>query len=218
MGFLKFLKREKKQDFDELDMPPEPPPIDGFEGQQPGSDKDFGDFDKDLNFDFPELDENAEVPEMKFNLDEPEEKMPVQEGNYPDFPQIGSKPMADIPPITAPLMAEQPELQPFEVLEEPAAEEQHLSSPKMSGGLFRHRPVMRERPAGKTIYVKVDSFKAMLGTINMARNSLKASEDALAKLENIKMSKDKSFDKVKISLEDLQKKLIFIDKTLFKGE
>ena len=51
----------------------------------------------------------------------------------------------------------------------------------------------------------------------MTRNDLRKSEEALMKFENIKNAKDKSFDKVKSSLEDLQKKLIFIDKTLFKG-
>ena len=50
------------------------------------------------------------------------------------------------------------------------------------------------------------------------RSDLKKSEEVLNKLEGIKNSKDKSFDKMRASLDDLQKKLIFIDKTLFKGE
>ena len=47
---------------------------------------------------------------------------------------------------------------------------------------------------------------------------LKKSEELIMKLESIKNSKDKSFDKMKSSLEDLQHKLIFIDKTLFEGD
>ena len=73
-------------------------------------------------------------------------------------------------------------------------------------------------PAARTIYVKVDKFKAALGCINIVRSDLRKSEEALAKLENIKQSKDKSFDIAKSYLDDLQKKIIFIDKTLFKGE
>ena len=77
---------------------------------------------------------------------------------------------------------------------------------------------MRERPNVKTIYIRIDNFKATLGSINIVRSDLRKSEEALNKLETLKSSKDRSFDKVKVSIDDLQKKLIFIDKTLFKGE
>ena len=85
----------------------------------------------------------------------------------------------------------------------------------MGRRLFAHE---KRREIPKTIYVRVDNFKATLGSINIVRSDLRKSEEALTKLENIKSSKDKSFDKIKSSLDDLQKKLIFIDKTLFKGD
>ena len=68
------------------------------------------------------------------------------------------------------------------------------------------------------MYVRVDKFKAALQNIGIIRGNLRKSEEAVMKLENIKNAKDRSFDKVKSSLDDLQKKLIFVDKTLFKGE
>ena len=52
----------------------------------------------------------------------------------------------------------------------------------------------------------------------MIRSDLRKSEEALLKLEQMKGAKDRSYDKFKASLDDLQKKLIFIDKTLFKGD
>jgi len=88
--------------------------------------------------------------------------------------------------------------------------------PKRS--LFAHRAPARQRPAARTVYVRVEDFKAMLGTINIIRNDLRKSDEALMKLENIKNSKDKSFDRIKLHLDDLQKKLIFVDKTLFEEE
>ena len=52
----------------------------------------------------------------------------------------------------------------------------------------------------------------------MARGNLRKSEEALAKMESIKSAKDKSFDKIRASLDDLQKKLVYVDKILFKGD
>ena len=72
--------------------------------------------------------------------------------------------------------------------------------------------------ARKEVYVRVDRFKAVLDSISMIRSSARKSDESLIRLESIKNSKDRAFDRVKSSLADLQKKLIFIDKTLFKGD
>src|SRR3989338_8685683 len=68
VGFLKFLKREKKQEVSEdFDLPPEPPPMEGFEGKEHEM-PDFGkisapdDFPK---FDFPENDEFPQINDSK---------------------------------------------------------------------------------------------------------------------------------------------------------
>lgn len=237
MGFLKFLKREKKEDaLEELDLPPEPPPLEGFNENIPEL-PDFPDFGEEKisakeempKFDFPEEEENT--------LDRGKESMP----EFPSFPEMEENPMPPISPITAvpqipvpepSIVAERSESdlgergtmpEPQAPEEYQAPEEEHPLSPeaypKIGRRIFEHeRRVMRERPRAKTIYVKVDNFKAMLGTINIVRSDLRKSDEALTKLESIKNGKDKSFDKVKSSLDDLQKKLIFIDKTLFKGE
>ena len=70
----------------------------------------------------------------------------------------------------------------------------------------------------REVYVRIDSFKAVLDNINMIRSSARKSDESVIRLEGIKNSKDRAFDRVKSSLADLQKKLIFIDKTLFKGD
>ena len=64
----------------------------------------------------------------------------------------------------------------------------------------------------------LDFLKDDIHIIGFDGGNLKKSEEALMKMESIKNAKDKSFDNVKSSLEDLQRKLIFVDKTLFKGE
>ena len=217
VGFLKFLKREKRESLDELDLPPAPPPLNG---DQTGF--------EDLGFDekmpelpeFPEFNEKVseEMPKFEFS----EENMPAPSGEsaMPEFPSFPEEMPAAYPSIPEP----SPQiLQPMQEPEKPSGEEQHEFTPephpKMAGMLFsREKSISRGMPGAKTIYVKVDSFKATLGSINVVRSDLKKAEEALTKLESIKNAKDRSVDKLKSSLDDLQKKLIFVDKTLFKGD
>ena len=211
MGFLKFLKRDKKDSLDELDLPPEPPPLEGFEENMPA---DFPDFNENLSADMPKFDfEKADLGK--------EDNM-----GFPELPEMEEK-EAEIPPFNGisypepmPTMPQMP--QPMQPLPEPEPKDDEMHSdnfPRMERRLFsQEKRMLRERPSAKTIYVRIDKFKATLGSINMVRSDLRKSEEALMKLENIKNSKDRSFDKVKVSLDDLQKKLIFVDKILFKGE
>ena len=217
MGFLKFLKREKKDTLDELDLPPAPPPLQGFEENMPELPDlpDFGDektYGMEMpNLDFPEEEKN--IPDLS-----KEDTMP----EFPSFPEIKERPMPIQPfsvasRIQEPLSMIQPEPEQESVTEEKPVPS--YTYPKMAGRLFsQEKRILRERPSTKTIYVSVDNFKATLGSINMVRGDLRKSEEALMKLESIKNAKDKSFDKMKSLLDDLQRKLIFVDKTLFKGE
>ena len=200
MGFLKFLKRERKGDV-ELDLPPAPPPLEGFEESLPEL-PELPDIEKisapeDFKFDFPEDKEMTDFGR------EDMEYTPV-----PDFPEVPEEAM---PSASMQAAAQEPE-------EEFQQQTESLDiTPKPEKRLFAHEQE-RMLPTRSTIYVRVDKFKATLGSINIVRNDLRKSDGSLTKLETIKSSKDKSFDKVKLSLDDLQKKLIFIDKTLFKGE
>jgi len=228
VSFLKFLKREKKDTLDELDLPPAPPPLEGAE-------PDFGasGFEEKLPElpEFPEFDERISAPrEMpKFDFPEDEKMQDMGKDEMPDFPSFPEMEDAETyaPPVSAPLQPvrvsapqTEPSIPQMQEQEESQEEsEQSSFYPKMSGRLFAHERInLRQRSNVKTIYVKIDNFKATLGSINIVRSDLRKSEEALNKLESIKNAKDRSFDKVRASLDDLQKKLIFIDKTLFKGE
>ena len=225
MGFLKFLKREKKESLDDLDLPPAPPPLDGDQ-------TDFGAYGSEENL--PDLPEMPDFPEEKISAPEefPKFEFPREDDKMPEFPTFpemeekptqihtfSSPPMSE--PAPMPTMPSAP--QPMQEPEQGAREEPRFmpldAYPKMERRLFsQEKRILRERPTAKTIYVRVDRFKATLGSINMVRSDLRKSEEALTKLESIKNSKDISLDKFKASLDDLQKKLIFVDKTLFKGD
>ena len=218
MGFLKFLKREKKKEgFDELDLPPAPPPLEGF--------------DEDLSLpEFPYISgEKISAPKELGQFDFPEEEKQITSlGKYEDFdmedfPKFEEKPeQSQFQAFAAQTPKPLGMTEPVERVEqEPdlAARSIPQIYPKLETNLFdRGKKFVREMPHEKTIYVNVDNFKAMLGTLNIVRSDLKKSEESLTKLENVKNMKDKSFDKVRLSLDDLQKKLIFMDKTLFKGD
>lgn len=211
MGFLKFLKRGKKSDFDELDLPPAPPSLNG---------EDFGADDfKESEHEFPEF---------------PEEKISAPKGGFDfgrEIPQMENEPMPELPemgvqeqpkapvPMPQAIVPVQQALPPKDVAPEQPRFTPLDEYPKMEKKPFsQEKRMLHERPSGKTIYVKVERFKAALGNINIVRSDLRRSEEALSKLESIKASKDRSFDRVTVSLDDLQKKLIFIDKTLFKED
>ena len=219
VGFLKFLKRDKEQDLDSLDLPPQPPKLDGFDDNLP----DVPDFpemgahpDKDFKFDFPE-DKEMDF-EKEFGIDsQRDNKMP----EFPDFPAEEKTPVMPAQmPALAPAKSIMPPQEDDSGEEEEPQQAQSSYEPdyEMPRRLFHHEKRALSRPIRKEVYVRVERFKIGLDGISMIRNSLRKSDEALLKLESIKNAKDRSFDKVKSSLEDLQKKLIFIDKTLFKGE
>ena len=221
MGFLKFLKREKKKDtLEDLDLPPAPPPLEGFEENAP----EFPGFQ-----DFPE-EKVSGTEEAPFGIPENEEQIGLGKEDtmfdFPTFPEIEEKPIRSIssvsttPRITEPMPSiSQPMPEPEQDVREEAEFAPSDVYPKMERRLFsQEKRMLRERPNLKTIYVRVDKFKATLGSISIVRSDLRKSEEALTKLEDIKNAKDKSFEKLKSSLDDLQRKFIFVDKTLFKGE
>ena len=203
MSFLKFLKREKKKEgLDELDLPPAPPPLEGF--------------DEDISMPkIPDIGgkQDEEMPEFSF----PEE----------DFQGIGKEgPMKDFTEFTAtqekqvsiPTIVSSP-IQP-QYADEMPEEQTQIEKPLMKREmpLFSNEKRSFRVPIGNSMYVKVDRFKAALASINVLRNDLRKSEEALIKMENIKGMEEKSMGKIKSSLDDLQKKLVFVDKTLFEGE
>lgn len=225
MGFLKFLKREKREGLDELDLPPAPPPLEGFEENIPlpefpyidpdiGTEKISG-MEEMPKFDFPKRKQRA--PELS-----QKDIMP----DLPPFPEIEEETLNPLTSIRVPPGIPEPATSIQQPISEPGqfSNEGYKFVPSGIYPKIEKRPsiqekiILREMPRGKAIYVRVDKFKATLGSINLVRSDLRKSEEALMKLENLKSAKDRSFDKFKSLLDDLQKKLIFIDKTLFKGE
>lgn len=192
MGFLKFLKKEKRRDdLDELDLPPAPPPLEGF-----NDDSSFPEF-PDLGV------KHEEMPDFNFNEDDFKDL--GKEDVMKEFPRYSlQENPAPMPPMNIP--------QPINEAEEQEPVNQLIPKEKPAFALEKKPSRMS---MGSSLYIKVDRFKIALGSINVVRNDLKKTEDALMKLEEIKSMEEKSMNKIRLSLDDLQKKLAFVDKTLF---
>lgn len=192
MGFLKFLKKEKRRDdLDELDLPPAPPPLEGFH-------------DNSSFLEFPDLGEkHEEMPDFNFNEDDFKDL--GKEDVMKEFPRYSMQENpVPMPPMNIP--------QPINEAEE--QEPANMLMPKEKPAFAPEKKPSR-MAMGTSLYIKVDRFKIALGSINVVRNDLKKTEDALMKLEEIKSMEEKSMNKIRLSLDDLQKKLAFVDKTLF---
>ncbi len=75
--------------------------------------------------------------------------------------------------------------------------------------------VREELEVKKPVFVPANSFRDMLDEINLIRNVLQENEDAVTRMAEFKGDEDKEFNKWQSQLADIQKKLIFADKTLF---
>lgn len=214
MGFFKFLKRDKKRELEELDLPPEPPSVEELGEGMPEL-PEFPDFQEKISA-------PREMPNEMPGFDFTGQKGPSQE-EFPSFPELEK----EIPQMPEDIRLPAQDITMPESV--PAAKENAQETklavpadayPKIERRrLFTHeRKALRERPSGKTMYIRVDRFKATLGSINAVKSDLRKSEETATKLESINSAKGRSSDRAKAQLEDLQRKLIFIDKTLFKGE
>lgn len=230
MGFLKFLKREKKkEDFNELDLPPAPPSFDLLdEGHDlmPGTEDTKMKVDEKQKFDLPAEQDFDFSEDMNFDLGDEgagkEEKMP-EFPKMPDFEEDSASRVPSLPPavpstfqrriMPAPTMDVEEHEEKDEQLKEPA-----IQAPDFQKAAKKYLFPEESPTARHHTFVKVEKFKPVLDSISIIRGNLRKSEEALLKLEQMKAGKDRSYDKFKASLDDLQKKLIFIDKTLFKGE
>ena len=68
----------------------------------------------------------------------------------------------------------------------------------------------------KPIYVELPDYKAMIGRVMEVNNQLIENEDILFRLSDFQDDIDKEYNKFRSSVSDIQKKLIYAERTLFK--
>lgn len=227
MGFLKFLKRDKRKDFamEELDAPPLPPDMKGadFEGMPDIPDiEGMPDLDDQMPKDWPKDEFENPMGKEKFEIPRPMPDIPM-ESKLPEPPKFGSlRPIKDIPkesePFAAPKFEFKPRPQEMPDYEEPIeprpvrdyAQKAEKEAVREEKDLISHKDA-----AGKT-YIRMDRFRSILMDINEIKGDIKNAASSIEKMQGIDRNKEAEFEKWKANMNDLQKKIIFVDKTLFK--
>jgi len=75
----------------------------------------------------------------------------------------------------------------------------------------------RHRKLQKPLFVRTDLYRQALNNFIDIKDMLTESEETVFRLENLKKNADVEFSEFKKAIEEIQRKLIFIDKTLFEG-
>ena len=68
----------------------------------------------------------------------------------------------------------------------------------------------------RPIFVPLENFRDVMDEVTLVKNILKENEDTLVRVSEFKEDEDKEFNKWENQIRDIQKKLIYADKTLFK--
>ncbi len=73
-----------------------------------------------------------------------------------------------------------------------------------------------EKVVSGTLFVKVDDFRNVLSEVKSIKDEIGDLSENIIRLHNIKNNKDKSHNQFGSVLKDLERKYLFVDKTLFE--
>lgn len=141
-----------------------------------------------------------------------------------DFPEKGD---IEAPPVP-PSLTEEPELPEFPSMEaeevkveaKPEAPKEE-KAPEPSVEEVEDKAVkavekdLEEAHEAKPLFIEAKLYKGVLDEIGQIKNSLKDNEGILDKLADFKDDSEKNYNAWHKQVEDIQKKLIFVDRTLF---
>ncbi|MBI4145343.1 hypothetical protein HY493_04015 [Candidatus Woesearchaeota archaeon] len=116
----------------------------------------------------------------------------------PELPPLPEQSM-EAPEPPQELMPEAPET-PEPMHEEPTAHEE------------REAPVRTDEGP---LFVSVQDYQTILNSVNMIRSKLGDAEDSFKKLHDIKQGQEKELEDWRSTLEDVQRKLTYVDEVLF---
>ena len=69
---------------------------------------------------------------------------------------------------------------------------------------------------GMPVYVRIDEYKDVLDVMNMIRNKIEDAKETLAKINELKNEEDAELELWHTGLEEVERKVVFVDKTLFE--
>jgi len=75
-----------------------------------------------------------------------------------------------------------------------------------------------KRDVTKPVFVNVADYQDIMNGIDKIRHTLSDSEDIISKLNDLKNAEDKVFEDWRTQIEDIERKLTYIDQVIFRGE
>jgi hypothetical protein len=133
----------------------------------------------------------------------------------PAYPQAGAEPA----PMSAPdsFMSDIPTEEPKE--EKLAIKPTVHHKPRREGP-SRQQVIseVEKRPEPKgPLYVPIEDYRAVLEGADHIRSNLKETSDILGRMNELKNEEDREFEKWRGELEDIQRKLTYVDKIIFES-
>jgi hypothetical protein len=163
--------------------------------------------------------------------------LPTQERMMQSLQIIQKKPMLPIK-MNKPSKPEFPVIQKEDIIpdkipplenipEPPVFRAEKERSKKEFSELMRERPMMKtflrpepEKPKTREqrgpLFVKTDNFRKIIEDIEEIKIKFKSEEETFVKFIGLKEKQDKKFEEFRDQLEDVQRKLLFIDRSVFE--
>lgn len=66
------------------------------------------------------------------------------------------------------------------------------------------------------VFVRIDEYQDVLDVMNMIRNKLEDAKETLSKINELKNEEDAELELWRTGVEELERKMAFIDKALFE--
>jgi len=154
----------------------------------------------------PDLNLSTQDLAPSMQLGSPEK--PLEELELPELKSTELPPMPDLPPL--------PELPPMPEDQKPRKLKLIKKMPK-----FEKLPPLDKRkyqfPGIKPLFVESNDYKSILTGINTVKRRIKEAEVIFDNLQILKKDQEKLFKTWQNELEDIQRKLVYVDKTIFEA-
>jgi len=219
-----YLKKQKKKRV--LDLPPPPLP----EHPKETPEEHLPNFEEETIPDFSEELSLPEMPELSIPLPEEPPLEEIPEPTQLEFPEIPEVPEEQLPDISLeePISLPEPVLpqfeQPFSTqkskpLDVPPLPPKPIPKPVIPQPTPMQEPApMVRREQISQLFVSIDDYQVIMQGLNASKKTLQTSQNLVEELNRIKNKEDKIFEDWKVQIEDIERKLSFIDQAIAKGE
>ena len=170
-----------------------------------------------------------------------EEEIPTVSGAaVPEMPPLPAEaPLPEMPPPKFVVPEELPELLPSEIPPPEIREEVIAAIPKVPEHIeevpekvpeverkgeivfdktIERKPELPTIEPGRPLFVSTQDYEAIMNGITTSKEALEKAEDVINRLNDIKNAEEKTFEEWKVHLEDIQRRLSYVDQIIVQGE